>query len=192
MCRCVRDRYHLAVVEWSSQCSQSCPSTLYCSHYTLSELLLCPVRLCKRASILVGGAPAQLAKCLTFSLSDYDCDRYESEIAIHCFKIMSLSFVCCGLDDRRAWFKSPGKGKILIVCSLSKLIIVTGQFRIHWEAGSLSPGVKRPWPEGDHLPTYSAEVNDTWIYTRTLLSWCSAYLINHRDNFILILYVIYE
>jgi hypothetical protein len=33
--------------------------------------------------------------------------------------------------------------------------------------GALSPGVKRPGHEADHLPPTNAEVKKTWVYTST-------------------------
>jgi hypothetical protein len=33
--------------------------------------------------------------------------------------------------------------------------------------GAVSPGVRRPGPEGDHLPMCSAEVENEWRYNCT-------------------------
>jgi hypothetical protein len=43
----------------------------------------------------------------------------------------------------------------------------TTQPPIQWLAEALSPGVKQPEREADHLPPTSAEVKNTWIYTST-------------------------
>jgi hypothetical protein len=38
---------------------------------------------------------------------------------------------------------------------------------IQWISGALSSGVKLPGREADHLPSTSAEIKKTWIYTST-------------------------
>jgi hypothetical protein len=38
---------------------------------------------------------------------------------------------------------------------------------IHLIPGTLSPEIKWPWHEADHLPPSSALVTDTWSYTST-------------------------
>jgi hypothetical protein len=57
----------------------------------------------------------------------------------------------------------------------------------------LSPGVKWPGREADHLPPYIAEVKNGWLYISisqyVFMEWC---LVKHRDNFYLYLYFRYD
>jgi hypothetical protein len=66
------------------------------------------------------------------------------------------------------------------------------QSPIQWVPGTLSPSVKRPVREADHLPPSSTEVKNAWRYTSTpsyvFMTWC---LVQYRmrlhivDNFTL-------
>jgi hypothetical protein len=49
--------------------------------------------------------------------------------------------------------------------------------------GALSPGVKRPGREADHLPLSNAEVKNTWSYTSTPPYFIALCLIKQGDNF---------
>jgi len=52
------------------------------------------------------------------------------------------------------------------------------------DTGTLSPGVKRPGLEADHLPPSSAEVKNRWSYTSTPPYVLMAlYLVKHGYNF---------
>jgi hypothetical protein len=71
-----------------------------------------------------------------------------------------------GLDGRRVGVRVPVEVRFLF----SLHVVQTGygaQPPIQWVPGTLSPGVKRPGREADHLPPTSAEVKNTWMYTST-------------------------
>jgi hypothetical protein len=49
----------------------------------------------------------------------------------------------------------------------SKPALGPAQIPVQWVPGTLSPGIKRPGREADHLPPASAEIKNMWIYTST-------------------------
>jgi hypothetical protein len=64
--------------------------------------------------------------------------------------------------------------RVPVGSSISLLHIVQTGYGVHptsypMGTGALSPGVKRPEREADHLPPTSAEVKKTWVYTATPL-----------------------
>jgi hypothetical protein len=59
----------------------------------------------------------------------------------------------------------PDGGKNFHFSMSSRLALGPTQPPIQWVPGALSPGVKRPGREADHLPPTSAEVKKTWVYT---------------------------
>jgi hypothetical protein len=63
-----------------------------------------------------------------------------------------------GLDDRGVGVRVP---------VVNSFLFPTLSRPIQWVTGDLSPGLKRPGREADHLPPASAEVKKTWIYTST-------------------------
>jgi hypothetical protein len=69
----------------------------------------------------------------------------------------------------------------------SRLALVSSQPPNQRLLGALSSGIKRQGREADHSPPASAEIKEIWIYTSTphTPSWCSSYLVKHRDNFTL-------
>jgi hypothetical protein len=58
---------------------------------------------------------------------------------------------------------SPGKVKNFHFSMSSRPALGSTQPPIQWVPGALSPGVKRPGREADHLPPASTEVKKTWI-----------------------------
>jgi hypothetical protein len=54
----------------------------------------------------------------------------------------------------------PGKGKISLHSTASRLVLGPTQSPIQWIPGVLFPGVKRPGREADHSPPSSAEVKN--------------------------------
>jgi hypothetical protein len=52
----------------------------------------------------------------------------------------------------------PGRGNNFLFFTASRPALRPIQPPIHWVPGALSPGVKRPGHEADHLPPSSAEV----------------------------------
>jgi hypothetical protein len=68
--------------------------------------------------------------------------------------------------------------------------MVSTQPPIKWIQEALSPGVKRPGREAEHLPVSSAEVKKTWIYTSIPLYAFMAYcLLRYSDNFTFTFYI---
>jgi hypothetical protein len=56
-----------------------------------------------------------------------------------------------------------------------------------WVPGNITPGVKRPGREADHLTSSSAEVKNAWNCTSApLICLHGARLVEHGDNFALI------
>jgi hypothetical protein len=72
------------------------------------------------------------------------------------------------------WLDDPGVG--VRVAAGSRPALGSTQPPIQWLPGDLSPGVKRQKREADHLPSTTAQVKKTWIYTSTphTPSWRSA------------------
>jgi hypothetical protein len=64
-----------------------------------------------------------------------------------------------GLDDRGVRVRIP------VVSSI--FASPRRQPPVQWVPGALSPRIKRPGREADHLPPASTEVNKIWIYTST-------------------------
>jgi hypothetical protein len=62
---------------------------------------------------------------------------------------------------------SPGKGKIFLRSTSSRLVLGPTKPLVLWVPVALSPGVKRPGRDADHSPPTSAEVKNTWNYTST-------------------------
>jgi hypothetical protein len=78
---------------------------------------------------------------------------------------------------------TPGKGRYF---SLPHSVQISSRAHlVFYPAGArvVSPGVKRPGREANHLPPSSAEVKNAWSYTSTtqyvFMAWC---LIMNRDN----------
>jgi hypothetical protein len=69
-----------------------------------------------------------------------------------------------GLDGRGV---SPGRGKIFLLSTSSRLTLEPTQPSIQQLPGAFSLGIKRPGCEADHSPQTSAEVENAWIYTST-------------------------
>jgi hypothetical protein len=86
-----------------------------------------------------------------------------------------------GFDSRR------GLG-IFLFATASRTALGPTQPPIRWVLGILSPGIKRPGREADHLSPTSAEVKNTWSYTSTpqyvFMIWL---LVKHRVNFTFII-----
>jgi hypothetical protein len=62
---------------------------------------------------------------------------------------------------------NPGGVKNFLFSMLSRPALGCTQPPIQWVRGAVSPGVKRPERETDHLPPTSAEFNKMWIYAST-------------------------
>jgi hypothetical protein len=60
-----------------------------------------------------------------------------------------------GLNSRAS---IPGKGKIFLFSTASRLALGPTQPPIQWVQGALSPGLKRPGRESDQSPQSSAEI----------------------------------
>jgi hypothetical protein len=60
-----------------------------------------------------------------------------------------------GFDSRRGWLE------IFLFSTASRPVLGPTQSPIQMAPGALFPGVKRPWREADHSPSY-AEVKNTW------------------------------
>jgi hypothetical protein len=68
----------------------------------------------------------------------------------------------------RGQSSSPSGGKNFYFSMSSRSALGPTQPPLHWVPGALSPGVKQPGHEADHLsPAHSAEVKKTWVYTST-------------------------
>jgi hypothetical protein len=72
-----------------------------------------------------------------------------------------------GLEGRVVGVKSLGRGEIFLLSTSSRPVLGSIQPPTQWVPGGLSPGVKRPEREADHLPPTSTEVKKTWTYTYT-------------------------
>jgi hypothetical protein len=70
-----------------------------------------------------------------------------------------------GLDDRGARSSSPGRVKNFLFSKSFRPALRSTQPPIQWEPRVLSPGVKRPGREADHVSPTSVEVKIMWIYT---------------------------
>jgi hypothetical protein len=83
---------------------------------------------------------------------------------------------------------SPGGGKTFLLSALVIPVLGPTQPPLQWEAGALSPGVKRPGREADRSPPTSAEVKkDGFIPPlHHTSSWLSAYLVTYPLTFIVI------
>jgi hypothetical protein len=64
----------------------------------------------------------------------------------------------------RGWSSSPSRVKKFLFSTSSRPALGSTQPPIRWVPRALSPGVKRPGREADHLPPVSAEVKKMWIY----------------------------
>jgi hypothetical protein len=62
---------------------------------------------------------------------------------------------------------SPGKVKNFVFWKSSRPALGSTHPPIRWVPRALSPGIKRPGREADHLPPASDEVKEMWIYTST-------------------------
>jgi hypothetical protein len=77
----------------------------------------------------------------------------------------------------RGRISNPGGGKHFHFSMSSRPALGPTQPPIQWVQRTLSPGVKRPGCEADHLPPTSAEVKKMWVYIHPLphtSSWRSA------------------
>jgi hypothetical protein len=87
-----------------------------------------------------------------------------------------------GLDDLGVRVRVPVGSRMF--STSSRPALEPTQPRIQWAPGALSPGVKRPGLEADHLPVTSVEVKNMWIYVSTpsytFVGWC---LIKHKVTF---------
>jgi len=88
-----------------------------------------------------------------------------------------------GLDDRGSRVRFPAGLGIFFSAIVSRRVLGPIQ-PIEWVPGVLSLVVKRPEPDADQSPPFSAAVKNTWSYTSTppyvFVAWC---LVKHRDNF---------
>jgi hypothetical protein len=79
-----------------------------------------------------------------------------------------------GLDDWGTGVRVPVDSRIFSTSSISALGSI--QPPIQWVTEALSPGVKRPVLEADHLHPTSADVKKMWMYTSTppyaFMAWC--------------------
>jgi hypothetical protein len=104
-------------------------------------------------------------------------------------KWRNICVVCClfclvglRLSDRSS---IPGKGEILVPCPQrlhefwGPPSVVSNEYQ-----ESLSLGVKRPGREADHVLQTGAEVGSIHPLPHTS-SWRCAYLIKHKDNFVI-------
>jgi hypothetical protein len=66
---------------------------------------------------------------------------------------------------QRVRCSSPSRGEIFLFSMLSRLLLWPTQLPIQWVRGALSPEVKRPRHEADHLPPTSYKVKNTWVHT---------------------------
>jgi hypothetical protein len=73
--------------------------------------------------------------------------------------------ITCRTDKSRS--SSPGMVKIFLSTMSSRPVLGSTQPPIQLVPRALSPAVKRPGHEADHLPPISAEVKKMWIYTFT-------------------------
>jgi hypothetical protein len=62
-----------------------------------------------------------------------------------------------GLDGQGS---NPGKGKIFLFPTTSRLALGPTQSPIQWVMGTISPGIKRPGHETNHSPPSSAKVKN--------------------------------
>jgi hypothetical protein len=63
--------------------------------------------------------------------------------------------------DNSGWSSSPGRANNYLFSTSSRLFLEHTQLPFQWVPGTLSPGVRRPGREADHLPPISAEVKKT-------------------------------
>jgi hypothetical protein len=75
----------------------------------------------------------------------------------------------------RGWSSNPGRGKIFLPSTSSRLVLGPTQPPIQWVPGALSQGVKWPGREADHSPPTSPTPHTSSPH--------SAQLVKHRDNF---------
>jgi hypothetical protein len=61
----------------------------------------------------------------------------------------------------------PGKGKIFVFSTTTRLDLGLVQPPIQWVPGTITPGLRRPRREADHSPPTSGEVKKTLIYKST-------------------------
>jgi hypothetical protein len=78
----------------------------------------------------------------------------------------------------------PGQ-ECLLIATASRPVLGPTQPYIQWVPGTLSPGVKRPGREDDHLPPSSAEVKNTCSYTSTCPCVFMAWYLKLRTGTIL-------
>jgi hypothetical protein len=83
------------------------------------------------------------------------------------------------------WSLSPGKVKNFLFSTSSRPTLGPTQPPIQWVLGALSPGLKKPGREADHLPPTRVEVKQHGSIHPLphTSSWSSAKLVKHRDNF---------
>jgi hypothetical protein len=72
-----------------------------------------------------------------------------------------------GLDGQGVGVPSSGGVKYFLFSTASRPDLGSTQPPSQRLTGALSPGVKRPGRDADHLPPVSAEVKKIWIYTST-------------------------
>jgi len=68
------------------------------------------------------------------------------------------------------WGSIPSRGNdgiVYLFAIASRLALGSTQSLIPWVPSVLTPWVKRPGREADHLPPHSAEVKNTYSYTST-------------------------
>jgi hypothetical protein len=98
----------------------------------------------------------------------------------------------CGLDASGSGWEpvasscEHGNGPLDLLLSLSQGGFNSSPYLIQYpvDIGSLSPGVKHPAREADHLPPGSTEVKNAWRCTSTPLAvFMACCLVQHRDYF---------
>jgi hypothetical protein len=108
-----------------------------------------------------------------------------------CIELRYLSWYSDSL-----WVGQPGSssqhGKIFLFSTVSRLALGPTQPPIQWVLGAISLGVKWPEHEADHsTPTSSKVKNGEAIHPLPHMpSQHSAWLIKHRDNFIIFTLII--
>jgi hypothetical protein len=99
----------------------------------------------------------------------FQAERSEIEQATSPYGLDSAVGIATGygLDDLGVWSSSPGRGRIFLLSTPSRLVLGSTHPPIQLVPGALYPGVRRSGREADHSPPISAEVKKSWVYTST-------------------------